>query len=186
MSPDLFSNHEDRGAIINTLQAPEQQTLEQLYGNARTNGANLPPGDATAPVVRNFVEKLNSLRETVGGNANGFCFSALEIVKQEREIEFQVEEVREVQLPTHYKALKFPGLHPAITAFVDKGVLKGTEGYMNIFTAMSRTSLGERFGIEGSDSRVFASVEFIRTVKKGPTDSFLVSPKSSAVSSVLC
>ncbi|KAF2647966.1 hypothetical protein K491DRAFT_722967 [Lophiostoma macrostomum CBS 122681] len=173
MYPRFLTRRDDRDALVEVLQVPEQQTLEQLYGNAGTKSAYLPSAEAMTPVVRTFSKQLSSMRQAVTDNAQAVCSSALEIVEQEREVEFQVEEVREVQRPTHYKPLKFPGLHPVITAFVNTGILDGDEGYLNVFTAISRTAVGQKFEIEGSESRVFVSVEFVRTIKKGPTDSFL-------------
>jgi hypothetical protein len=50
----------------------------------------------------------------------------------------------------------------------------------DVFAAVSRTSIGERFGIEGTESRLFVSMEFMKTVKGGLIDEFLVSSLSFA------
>ena len=118
-------------------------------------------------------------------NASILHSSALEEVEQEREVEFQVEEVREVQKALHYEAHAFPGIHPAISSFVSTGRLCGAVGYEHVFDAVSRTSMGQRFGIVGTGSRLFASVEFMKTIKTGKgglIDNFLVSSSSFACS----
>src|ERR1051325_2899251 len=80
---------------------------------------------------------LDVLREH-GQSANGTRLvhsSAFEEVEQEREVEFQVEEVREMQKPCHYRPHAFPGTHPAITCFVITGILAGAAGYEPAFEA---------------------------------------------------
>lgn len=174
----FLSNLQDRDAYVKVLQHPERQTLEQLYGN-RTEGNQHPSSlRTTFPQIRTFADELNNQRRTAASNPNALHSSALEEVEQEREVEFQVEEVREVQRPVHYKALAFPGIHTAISTFVLTGVLDGGEGYEHIFAAVSRTSLGQKFSVAATDSQLFASTEFMRTIKTGKhgsIDNFLVS-----------
>jgi hypothetical protein len=156
---------QDREAYVKVLQHPEQQTLEQLYGN-RANDAQQPSSTRTMfPQIQTFIDKLNSQRHAAASNPDALHSSALEEVEQEREVEFQVEEVREVQRPVHYKALTFPGIHSAISTFVRTGTLGGEEGYEHVFTAVSRTSVGQKFTVASTGSQLFVSTEFMRTVK---------------------
>ena len=113
--------------------------------------------------------------------ADNLHSSALEEVEQEREVEFQVEEVREVQKAVHYEAHTFPGLHSAISGFVSTGRLRGNVGYESVLDAVSRTSTGEKSGIGGTESGLFVSAEFMRTIKTnecGLIANFLVSSSS--------
>jgi hypothetical protein len=180
----FLSDAQDRSAYVKILQHTEQQTLEQLYGG-RTEGVNSLSSLATMfPRLQTFKNKLTRLRLSTSNTANTLHSSALEEVEQEREVEFQVEEVREVQKAVHYKAHTFPGLHPAISGFVRTGCLCGNVGYEHIFDAVSKTSLGERFDIVGTESRLFVSTEFMQTIKtdkRGLIDNFLVSSQSFAV-----
>jgi hypothetical protein len=57
--------------------------------------------------LRGFMEELNERRRAANSYGQVIQSSVLEEVEQEREVEFQVEEVRQVQKPRHYKALTF-------------------------------------------------------------------------------
>src|SRR5215469_4807172 len=164
-------------AYLKVLQHPERQTLEKLYGGL----AEIQPGpltDLSSAELKGFMTELNKQR-AVKGNGNSIHSSAMEEVEQEREVEFEVEEVRQVQKPTHYNALAFPGLHIAILDFVKTGYLVGEHGYEHAFTALAHTDVGQKYGVRRTKSRLFVSVEFMRTVDFGmrnPNDNFQVSP----------
>lgn len=172
----FLSDAQDRIAYVRVLQHPEQQTLEQLYGGC-TKDIHGPSSFTTMfPQLETFKNKINHLRLGMSSTANILHSTALEEVEQEREVEFQVEEVREVQKSLHYKAHAFPGIHPAISSFASTGHLCGDVGYEHVFDAVSRTSIGERFGIKGTESRLFVSMEFMKTIKtdkRGLIDNFL-------------
>jgi hypothetical protein len=179
----FLSDAQARSAYVEVLQHPEQQTLEQLYGG-RTENTHCPSSLMVMfPQLQTFENKLNQLRLSTSSTANAAHSSALEEVEQEREVELQVEEVREVQKAPHYEAHAFPGLHSVISSFVSVGYLCGGVGYEHVFDAVSRTSIGERFGIVRTDSRLFVSAEFMKTIKAnqgGSIDNFLVSLLSIA------
>jgi hypothetical protein len=184
-NPAFLSDAQDRSVYVDVLQHAEQQTLEQLYGGHIEDVHGPSSHNTMFPQLQTFTDKLNQLRLNTSNTTNALNSFALEEVEQEREVEFQVEEVREVQKVSHYKAHAFPGLHPAISCFVDTGRLCGTEGYENVFDAVSRTSIGKRFDITGIESCLFVSAEFMKTIKTNPNmdgliDNFLVSPPSSA------
>jgi hypothetical protein len=172
-----LSDAQDRSAYVEVLQHPEQQTLQQLYGSHKEDIHDPSSLTVMFPKLQTFKNKLNQLRRSTLNSTNSTYSSALEEVEQEREVEFQVEEVREVQKASHYKAHAFPGLHPAISGFVSTGYLCGDMGYEHLFDAVSRTSIGERFGIVKTESRLFVSAEFMKTIKTnrgGSIDNFLV------------
>ena len=157
--------------------------LEQLYGGCTKEIHGRSSFTTTFQQLKNFMKKLNHLRLGMSSTADVLHSSALEEVEQEREVEFQVEEVREVQKALHYKAHEFPGIHPAISGFVSTGRLCGDVVFEHVFDAVSRTSIVERFGIKGTESRLFVSVEFMKTIKTKKLcsiDNFLVSSSSFA------
>jgi len=163
----FLTNIQDRDAYVKALQHAEQQTLEELYGSRTEDTPQEFSSKTNFPQIQTFRVKLDTQRHAAAMNSNIVSSSALEEVEQEREVEFQVEEVREMQRPVHYEALTFPGLHSAIKAFVLTGILSGEDGYEHVFTATSRTSVGRKFGVMGTNSRLFVSAQFMRTVKAG-------------------
>lgn len=152
----------DRQAYLE--RHPERRTLEQLYGST-TNSELWNPTELASTELRSFMEELGRRRRAVGKDGTVPHSSALDEVEQEREVEFQIEEVRQVQKRTHYKALTFPGLSPSISSFVETGVLVGESGYEHVFMALARTGVGKKYGIKPTSSRLFASTEFMRTIK---------------------
>ena len=169
-------NH--REAYLKVIQHPERQTLEQLYGSMPGTQTSSHT-DLSSAELKDFMEELSKQRRVANGNRNVIHSSALEEVEQEREVEFQVEEVRQMQRPTHYKALAFPGLNAAVSHFAKTGDLAGGHGYEHAFAALARTGIGQKYNICRTTSQLFVSAEFMRTIefRKGSlNDNFLVNP----------
>ncbi|KAI1778973.1 hypothetical protein F4818DRAFT_455215 [Hypoxylon cercidicola] len=170
-----------RAKLLNVLQQPEQQTLEQLYGGTLASSAAGPTDHLSSPQLQAFVDHLNSR----SGERGALQIGALEEVEQEREVQVQVEQVRQVQKPLRFDALTFPALHPAISDFARTGVLGPTSsdrdrdaGFEQAFAYVARTGVGKQFGVRATDSRLFVSTEFGRTVvskegKQNAVDNFL-------------
>jgi hypothetical protein len=177
-NPRFLSNKTHRESFLKVIQQPERQTLEQLYGGMVEERPN-SLSEMTCAKLKDFMEELSIQRQTASGSQNAIHSSALEEVEQEREVEFQVEEVRQVQKPQRYKALTFPGLHSAVSSFVGTGELSGGNGYEHAFAALAGTGIGLRFNVRRTASRLFVSTEFMRTVELGthhiPDDNFLAS-----------
>ena len=174
-----------REAYLKVIQRPERQTLEQLYGGMTDTQPN-SLADVPFVELKAFIVELSKQRRAANGSGNVISSSVLEEVEQEREVEFQVEEVRQVQKPTHHKALAFPGLHTAISHFANTGDLAGGQGYEHAFGALAQTSIGQKYDVCRTKSRLFVSAEFMRTIelqKHIHNDNFLV---SSYPVSVLC
>lgn len=177
----FLTDDEQRMKLLGAIQGQERQTLEQQYGPTTDKAIKGSASDVSFPCLKAFMNDLVQQRKSIGEkmNGHGIRSSALEEVEQEREVEFQVEEVRQVTKPVLFKALKFPGLHKAIENFVRTGELDGTEGYMHVFDSLKNTAIGRKFEVRGTDSRFYCSNEFARTVvlgKNGQTaDNFLVS-----------
>jgi hypothetical protein len=174
----LWHNVKQRDAYVNVLQRPEQQTLEQLYGSDNKTSQRQLSRKYMDWQLQDFMDELVKIRRNISRNSNAPKSSALEEVEQEREVEFQVEEVRQVQKVPRQKARRFMGIHEAISAFVSTGILSGGQGYEHVFNAMSRTSVGERFEVTGTDSQLFVSEQFMKTIelnKSNSIDNFMVS-----------
>jgi len=174
---NFLTESSHRTAYLNVSQRTEHQTLDQLYGVVKVT----QPGSVAnmqSAQLKSFIEKLAELRRAANVNGNYVQSSALEEVEQEREVEFQVEQVCQIQKPPHCKALKFPSLHTAISDFAKTGKLTGGQGYEHVFDALARTSIGQKYNVRRTTSRLFVSVEFMRTIEPQNLvwgDDFLVS-----------
>ncbi|KAI9742779.1 MAG: hypothetical protein M1818_003508 [Claussenomyces sp. TS43310] len=171
----FLSDKGQRAGFLRVIQHPELQTLEQMYGNV-ADTKSISPTEMSCPQLKTFLENLVERRKEPKGYGATIHSSAMEEVEQEREVEFQVEEVRQVQKPMHYNALAFPGLHEAVSHFARTGELTGVNGYEDAFVALARTKLGQKYGMRGTTSGLFVSDEFMRAVaigKRDPIDSFL-------------
>lgn len=173
-----------RKRLLDAVQGQERQTLEQQYGPSTDFAMKGSVAEVSFPCLKSFMRDLAQQRKSIGKklNGHGIHSSALEEVEQEREVEFQVEEVRQVAKPTRYKPLEFPGLHQAIRAFVFTGELQAEQGFMHAFDSLRNTAIGKKYEVHGTESRLYCSTEFSRTVvlnnKAKTADNFLVRPKS--------
>ncbi|KAH8589073.1 hypothetical protein B0O99DRAFT_523793 [Bisporella sp. PMI_857] len=164
-----------REAYLRVIQHPERQTLEQLYGVV-TDPQPSSVADMPSAELKDFMEELGEQRRAANSKGDRIHSSVLEEVEQEREVEFHVEQVRQVQKPTHYKALTFPGLHPAVVLFAKTGGLAGGHGYEHVFDALARTSIGQKYNVRRTTSQLYVSAEFMRTIDLGKSiqnDNFL-------------
>ncbi|KAF2837133.1 hypothetical protein M501DRAFT_986928 [Patellaria atrata CBS 101060] len=157
--------------LSKTIQNSEEQTLEGMYGGIGAETTTVTEPSSSTPKV--FMSVLSGNLPAV--KRNNVSSSALQEVEQEREIEVQVEEEREVQKPIHYTALKFLGVHDVIFTFVQTGKLVGECGYEPASKALSRTSIGQKYAIRSTGSKLFVSVELTRTVEPEgvPNDNFM-------------
>ncbi|KAK0715578.1 hypothetical protein B0H67DRAFT_665770 [Lasiosphaeris hirsuta] len=174
-NPKFLAGSVQRDKFLKVIQQKESQTLRELYGGGN-QGNVITPVQVQHPQLKEFMDNLT--KKTRGGNNGGDLThsSAFEEVEQEREVEFQVEEVREVQKPVHYKPLTYSGLHQNIINFCFTGALKGDEGYEQVFAALGKTALGKQFKVQATSSRLFVSSEFTKTIqlidKTKPLDDF--------------
>lgn len=181
---NLFANPQQMIKYASVLQLPERQTLDQLYGCGSLQAEDSSPIGVLFPKLDTFVQSLNHRKRDLNHSLTSTYVSALEEVEQEREIEFQVEEVREVRQPPHRNALVFPGLHASISRFVETGYLNGREGYVQSYMALQSTTVGDKYNVCNTNSRLYVSSEFMRTVdnkKREPSDNFLVSQNHRAI-----
>lgn len=185
----FLSNEEHRSRLLDVVQGQERQTLEQQYGPSTDAAMKGSVDEVSFPSLKAFMRILATQRKSIGEklDGHGIHSSALEEVEQEREVEFQVEEVRQVAKPVRYQPLRFPGLHDTILNFVRTGQLEGREapeGFMHAFDSLKNTAIGKKFEVQGTTSHFYCSTEFSRTVhlsKQAKTaDNFLVRETSLA------
>ncbi|KAH6608878.1 hypothetical protein Trco_002224 [Trichoderma cornu-damae] len=152
--------------LLKLLQQPEHQTLDQLYGGASNDAASPSLGHMKSQRLNGFADRLGRY-----GQVGVSQIEALGEVEQERQIEIQIEAVREVQKPIEYQPLKFPGLSPDIWRFLTTGALvTGDDQITHAFDYISKTVMGKKFGIRATGSRLFVSREFGRTISLPKTD----------------
>ncbi|TGO40912.1 hypothetical protein BHYA_0029g00210 [Botrytis hyacinthi] len=161
---DIFTNNTHRDAYLQEIQNLEHQTLEKLYGSLTDIQPSYVTDMASAKLAE-FMKELDRQKRTAGNTRSYIHSSVLEEVEQEREVEFQIEQVRQVQKPTHYEALTFPGLHPDILLFVRTGNLILGCGCEHIFDALARTDIGQKYDVRRTKSKLYVSVEFMRTIE---------------------
>ncbi|TGO44474.1 hypothetical protein BCON_0512g00030 [Botryotinia convoluta] len=171
----IFTDNTHRDTYLQVIQNLEHQTLEKLYGGV----TDIQPSHVTNMAftkLEGFMKELNRQRKTTNNTRSYIHSSVLEEVEQEREVEFQIEQVRQVQKLTHYEALKFSGVHPDIHLFVKTGNLVLGCGYEHIFDALARTDIGQKYDVRRTKSRFYVSMEFMRTIELGnrrSNDNFL-------------
>lgn len=182
--PRFLSDENQKSALLDVIKSPEQIMLDELYGS----GPGIPRSSVTDSIYSSLGEigeELEKYQYGVGNSVFSVHCSAMEEVEQEREVEFQVEEIRQVQKPRHYKSLCFPGLHPAIFSFAQTGVLEGKSGFELASTFFARTGLGKKYNVRAPGFRLFVSAEFTNTIDIGcenPNDNFLVSSNQVSLS----
>ena len=81
-----------REAYLRVIQRPERQTLEQLYGVATDTQPSSVASTSSAK-LKGFMEELGEQRRAANAKEDRIHSSVLEEVEQEREVEFQVEQV---------------------------------------------------------------------------------------------
>ena len=178
-NPLILEDETHRLAYVDALRKAEQQTLKQLYEpKPRLKSATSVVGRMTADIEK-YVKELNSRRKAFRDTGSAVHSSALQEVEQEREVAIEVETVREVQKPIHYKPFSFPGLHPDIARFVETGRLAAdSTGYQRASSFIGQTALGKKHGIATvTSSKLYVSTEFCRTVRlptQAPNDDFMV------------
>ncbi|KAI0530403.1 hypothetical protein GGR58DRAFT_232592 [Xylaria digitata] len=160
-----------RNLLLDVLRQPEHEALEQIYGAPRASSLNPGSGDRfSAPELRAFVDQLN--RE--GNDRSVLQIGAFEEVEQQREVQTQVEQVRQVQRPHRHEALTFPGLHPTISCFAETGILgdkladQHDPGFEHAFAFIANTGTGRKFHVRETNSRLYISTEFGKTARHRP------------------
>jgi hypothetical protein len=100
--------------------------------------------------------------------------SAFEEVEQEREVEFEVKQVREKRKPTRFTPFEVDKLDSQLVAFGQFGKFHD-QRFEQAFTLIGRTSIGRRFGVQRTSSRLFVSGQFAFSVREKARDDIVVS-----------
>ncbi|KAH7121598.1 hypothetical protein EDB81DRAFT_605619, partial [Dactylonectria macrodidyma] len=160
--------------LISAMQLREDQSIEELYGPKDT-ALDMVPTQLDFPKLQAFSSNLQFQRLDLNKYGIKNDSSALGEVEQEREVEFEVEQVREKQKPVAFDPLKFPGLDEYISRFVKTSELDLAGPFIQAFTFVGITNIGRKFGVHDTASKLFVSMEFSKTVKGRPeTESIVV------------
>lgn len=182
---DFLTKSVKRERVLKVLRQQERLTLEQLYGGGPSESSTRSVGPIRNPRLQSF----SNLLAGSGRKYSSILADCLEEVEQEREVQVQVEQVRQVQKPIKYEPKTFPGLHPDISWFVKTGFLDLANignncGYERAFGWIATTGVGRQFGVREKSSQLWVSREFGNTIQIGrgdkTADNFLVSASSKS------
>ncbi|KAK8031634.1 hypothetical protein PG990_001368 [Apiospora arundinis] len=150
-----------------------------MYGPRPPVGAKAATssGEETANMSSQKLKDISTLStaKCKSVNTNG-GLDVLGEVEQEREVEFQVEEVRDFRKPVKHEALKFSGLQKELRQFVESGKLGLYHPFRHVITIAGDTEIGMKYIARPRSTKLFASTEFERTIefKEGQrNDSFM-------------
>lgn len=184
-----LTDRSDKAQLLSIIRQEEDQTLAQLYGSRTTvpgadsNGKDKDKNKelsrpkskpkATSTKLNAVMVKIEEKRMVLPNNKVGEG-SAFQEVEQEREVEFEVEQVRQKKKPEKLVALSFPGLDTNIVHFVETGTLYlKNQGFLQAFAYLSTTVVGQKYEIQDSGSKLFVSRQFSKTVVYGGGSSTL-------------
>ncbi|KAJ8129394.1 hypothetical protein O1611_g4237 [Lasiodiplodia mahajangana] len=169
---EFVMKQSERQKLLEVLKQPERKTLKELYGPSSEGSSISLTNNLTSSLLRSFMDRLAL---TSKDQQDGIQTGALEEVEQERQVEAQIEQVRQVQKRKKYAALKFPGIHLEILHFAQTGKLESLRstqtrkpGFKHAFAFVSETTIGKRFGVHETNSKLFVSSEFSNSVKVPP------------------
>ncbi|CAF9942696.1 MAG: hypothetical protein ALECFALPRED_009917 [Alectoria fallacina] len=165
-NPDASSQEDQRKAYLKVLEQPERYSLENLYAPDQKTKSR--PVDAKGfPEIAGYVEKLGAMKKGLRNTGDTVQALAHQEVEQEREVQIEVETVREVKKPNHATPIKQPPLHRDVKSFAETGrLVAGSQAYQQAFVALRQTALGRRLGISDSAtrSRLFVTQDFSNVV----------------------
>jgi hypothetical protein len=177
--PDSQRDAAQRKQYVSVLQCHESTTLKQLYEPKYAQRRKESKTSFVAS-LQDFATNLKQRRKNFRDRGFAVNSSALEEVEQEREIENEVEDVREVQVPTHFTPWKPSRLHHDIEEFATMGRLPAdSDAFEPMFCALQKTALGSSqdfLTAANKASKLFVSTQFSRTVRvpaNEPNDNFL-------------
>ncbi|KAL1610088.1 hypothetical protein SLS60_001753 [Paraconiothyrium brasiliense] len=152
-----LTNIHQRSEYLSVIRTKESQTLKQIIQMQSYRGS-----------LGTFAVELERRKTNFQDSGIATHSSALEEVEQEREVEHEVENVRELEKPFHFTALKISRLHNDIKEFAKSGkLIAGSEAYQPMLSALQHTASGRKHGafIHSKTSGLFVSKQFGRTVK---------------------
>lgn len=163
-------NKKKRNDLLQRTQQPEGQTLEQLYGS-KQQSSSISVKVFNSKHLQGFVKDLHKLEADLVQHHGRAYSSAFDEVEQQREVEFEVHQLREKQNPPRFTAFEFPGLNSGLVQFCEKRELEIASLHLiQALDFIGNTYLGLKYGIKGASSKLFVSKEFSRTVQTQNTD----------------
>ncbi|KAL2761066.1 hypothetical protein ACRALDRAFT_1045793 [Sodiomyces alcalophilus JCM 7366] len=167
----FLTDGRDRVKLLGVIRQREEQTLEQLYGpknmmSGSSSNGEQPPLQVDFPSLQTFVANLQQQKLALLSDGKVAHSSAFEEVEQEREVEFEVEQVRERQKPVRFTPHVFPGLDASLERFVETGILDLNGPFVHAFDYVGATKIGRKFGVEKTSSRLFVTEEFCKTIAR--------------------
>ncbi|PTB55328.1 hypothetical protein M431DRAFT_83309 [Trichoderma harzianum CBS 226.95] len=161
--PDYLTSKDSKRNLLKILQQPEHQTLMQMYGDTSRSSTSQGLENMLPSRLQGFTNRLSQY--DISGVYRADIFGEVE-QEQERELEVQLETQRETERPVHYQALNYLGLSATILDFYKAGKLNTTDKEIrHAFDYIGATEVGEKHDIKNTDSRLFVSKEFGRTIK---------------------
>lgn len=160
---DSLNQKSNADKLLGVIRQQEDQSIEELYG-PRTTAPSTQQTQLDFPKLQAFNSSLVRQRLDLHLSGRQCVSSALAEVEQEREVEFEVEQVREKQNRGPLVPLSFPGLNPYISRFVETGELDPRGPSVQAFAFVGTTKIGRKFGVHETGSKLFVSREFTRTV----------------------
>lgn len=182
---DGFLNDDRRlKSYLSVLQQRESHTLEELYDISSTPRKNASKDSVANPAIQSYLKALEILQKEFQKSGHVSTSLALQEVEHERELEFEVENVRELQLSSLPQPFKTGKTHPDIQKFAETGELTSpTEGYKTLIDILrTSTAVGNKHLVKPGTvcSNLYISSQFTRTAQlKGLDDNYLVSTLSS-------
>ncbi|KAK0755675.1 hypothetical protein N5P37_011775, partial [Trichoderma harzianum] len=159
--PEFLTDQSALKKVLGVIRLQEHQTLEQLYGR-RLSASQTEKISFDFAQLQTFSSVLDKKRYTTSSQELTPATAFME-VEQEREVEFEVEQVRERQSDMQYTPRKFPGLAGFIKSFVATGKLEAGGPYLQAFEFIGMTKIGRKFKVKKTASRLFVSREFANT-----------------------
>ncbi|PWY88227.1 hypothetical protein BO70DRAFT_331486 [Aspergillus heteromorphus CBS 117.55] len=163
--PLFLSNDKARSCYVNSLLHGEQQTLEQLYHPRTSPPISCTPPSGSGNQIKDFWRELKMQQADQTSTALT-SNSAFEEVEQEREVAFQVEEMRQAQEPRHFPVYSFPGLGQGLLDFARTGWVGADGWYERLFSALQRIKICRRNKVPVRESDVLLSTEFMKTIRE--------------------
>lgn len=154
--------------LVRSIQQRDGQTLEMLYGPRQVE-----PLESTTQFdftrLQEMATGLSQQRLDSWQPGRSDLLSAFEEVEQEREVEFEVEQIREKQKLERFVPLAFRGLDKSLVKFVETGKLDLGHKFVQAFEFIGTTRLGRQFNVKGTSSKLFISKEFSRIINNSPS-----------------
>ncbi|KAL6705011.1 hypothetical protein ACN47E_007414 [Coniothyrium glycines] len=169
---DFLHSQQSLLAYRNAVRIKETLSLKQLYEpKSQRRTAKVVP-ESFDPRLQPYAVELFKRKKQFQDQGTAVHATALEEVEieQEREaeieVEVEVEDVREVQQPPRFAALKIKPLHGDIIHFAVSGKLVNSDSYQPVFTVLAHTALGVKSAISPlMKSNLWISENFQRTVE---------------------